>query len=150
MLKKPVKNARLLTSLGVTVFIVASAFLTVKAIGGYLRSGRERKANLSAQNVSFRQTIRIWVHGDRVSPDVIYARPGRVLLEAENETSTSINLKLERHIPGQSSHFQSLVRVAKRIKRASQEVTLAEGEYVFYDEARPAIRGKLIVDSQLR
>lgn len=150
MLKKLVKNARLLITLAVTVFIAVGAVLTVKAIDGYLRIGKEKKANLSPQNVSFRQTVRIWVHGDRVSPDVIYARPGMILLEAENETSTAISLKFERKIPGQPPHLQSLVRAAKMSKRASQEVSLAAGEYVFYDEARPAIKGKLIVDQQLR
>lgn len=149
-MSKPIKHVRLLAALTVTVFIVVGTILTVKAVGRYARIGKEKKANLGVQNVTFRPTVRIWVHGDRVSPDVIYARPGKILLEAENETQSAINLRFEQPIPGQVSQAQALVRVAKRRKRTSQEVILAAGEYVFYDEARPAIRGKLIVDPQLQ
>lgn len=106
-----------------------------------------RKAELAA---SFRQSVRVWVHADRVSPDLIYARPGKLILEAENETSVDINLKFERQVSGANNQLQGVVRTTRRGKRGNLEVELGAGEYVFYDESRPSIKGRLIVDPSIR
>jgi hypothetical protein len=131
------------------LFIIGGVIVSTTAAGGRLWKGKARESAAAAQRVQFMQTVRIWVHGDRVSPDLIYARPGRILLQAENQTGGDISLKFDRQAAGENPKAQGVVKTARQGKRASLEVTLGAGEYVFYDETRPGIKGKLIVDPQL-
>jgi len=149
MFSKPVKTAYLSMTLTATLLIIGCVIFSATAIGARFWSGKTRESAAAAQRVQFRQTVRVWVHGDRVSPDLIYARPGRILLEAENQTLGDISLKFDRKVAGGNPQAQGVVRTDRRGKRASLEVTLGAGEYVFYDETRPGIKGKLIVDPQL-
>ena len=47
------------------------------------------------QNV-YKPTIRVWLHGDSIRPNVIRTRPGVIVLRAENETRSDVSLVLER------------------------------------------------------
>lgn len=93
---------------------------------------------------TFRQQIQVWVHGDDVRPTVIHASSGPVLLTSENETRADVTLVVERVMPGIVDVLTSMPTV-KGKKRATQELTLIPGEYVFYEERQPAVRGKIIV-----
>lgn len=149
MFSKPVKPTYLSMILTAALFIVGGVIFFSAAVGGRLWKGKAKESAAAPQRVQFRQSIRVWVHGDRVSPDLIYARPGKILLQAENETGGDISLKLDRQVAGRTPEEQGVVRTARRGKRSSLEMTLGAGEYVFYDETRPEIKGKLIVDPQL-
>lgn len=94
---------------------------------------------------SYKPTIRVWVHGDSIRPALARARPGEVVMRAENETGTDAALVVERMIPGQLPTPVARVVATMLGKRARQELTLAEGEYVYYEESRPLIRGPLVV-----
>ena len=149
MYSKPVKITYRSMILTAALFIIGGVIVSTTAAGWRLWKGKAGETTAAVQKVQFMQTVRVWVHGDRVSPDLIYARPGRILLQAENQTGGDISLKFDRLEAGGNSEAQGLVRTASRGKRSSQEVTLGAGEYVFYDEARPWIKGRLIVDPQL-
>jgi hypothetical protein len=150
MSAKPTKIAYLSTSLTAVLFIIGCVIFSATATGARLWKGRTGETAVASQGVQFRQSIRVWVHGDRVSPDLIYARPGKILLEAENQTVGDISLKFERQVAGGNPQTQGIVKTTRKGKRANLEVTLGAGEYVFYDEARPAIKGRLIVNPQLK
>lgn len=96
--------------------------------------------------VLFRPRIRIWVHGDDVRPKVIHAWPGPVLLTAENETGADVSLVVERVLPGQANGLTARVPTLRRLKRANRELSLAVGEYLFYEAGRPNIRGSILVE----
>ncbi|HLG13449.1 MAG TPA: hypothetical protein VJH03_02845 [Blastocatellia bacterium] len=97
-------------------------------------------ANLPAQ------LIRVFVHGDGIYPDVVRARPGEILLRAENETLGDISLVVERLDPGQVPVNVKQIKTVNRGKRAQEELALGVGEYVYYEASRPEIRGKLIIE----
>jgi hypothetical protein len=149
MFSKPVKTTYLSMILTTALFIVGGMIVSATTVGRRLWNNKARVSAAAAQRVQFKQTVRVWIHGDRVSPDLIYARPGRILLQAENQTGGDISLKFDRQAAGENPEAQGVVRTARQGKRASLEVTLGAGEYVFYDETRPGIKGKLIVDPQL-
>jgi len=146
---KPVKTAYLSMTLTAALFVIGCVIFSATAIGARFWNGKAKETAAAAQRVEFKQSIRVWVHGDRVSPDLIYARPGKILLEAENQTAGDISLKLERRVAGGNNEAQGSARTANKGKRGGLELTLGAGEYVFYDETRPGIKGKLIVDPQL-
>jgi hypothetical protein len=149
MFSKPVRITYLSMILTAALVIIGGVIVSTTAGGGRLWKDKAKETAAAAQRAQFIQTVRVWVHGDRVSPDLIYARPGRILLQAENQTGADISLKFDRRAASGNAVAQGLVRTARQGKRSSQEVTLDAGEYVFYDEARPWIKGKLIVDPQL-
>jgi hypothetical protein len=86
------------------------------------------------------------MHGDMIYPPVVRARPGRILLRAENQTQTDVALVLERLLPGVPSQRIARVNTISKALRAEQLLAVGVGEYEFYDEAFPDARGKLIVE----
>lgn len=78
-------------------------------------------------------------------PNLIYARPGKVILRAENETSEDIALTVERVNPGQSNQKEADLQTSNKAKRVDKEVNLRPGEYVYFVPSRPSLAGKIIV-----
>lgn len=96
-------------------------------------------------------TVRVWVHSDGVRPRVLHASPGPAVLRVENETRSTVALRLDRVPPGQvgrEGRREMAARVALEAqrKRGRRYLVLLPGEYVFYDEARPQLTGTLIVE----
>lgn len=143
--KKPVLGAVLLASM---ILSCALAFNSTGAKIYNVLAMQSVSANSQPTPLVgvFKQRIRVWIHGNDVRPKVIHAWPGRVLLTCENETGSDTALIVDRVVVGELNDRTSRVPTAVRRKRATQEVTLVPGEYVFYEESRPAIRGKIIVE----
>ena len=95
-----------------------------------------------------KQFFRVWVHRNEIMPDLIYARPGRALLRAENETSGDIELVVERVNQHQPNALQAQIRTVNKGKRADSEIVLQPGEYVFFTPALPQLKGKLVVEDR--
>jgi hypothetical protein len=91
------------------------------------------------------QLVRIWIHGEDIYPSIVRVRPGRVLLVAENETQSDVDVVLERVLPDHARQNVARVSCAQKAKRADGEVTLGAGEYVFYEQTQPEVKGTLIV-----
>ena len=96
--------------------------------------------------VERRRLVRIFVHADDIYPDVVRLKPGKVLLLAENETQSDVSLVVEKVNPGQPAQRTAQVRTRQLDKRNRQEMTLGAGEYVFYEESNPRVKGKIIVE----
>jgi cupredoxin-like protein len=90
--------------------------------------------------------MRIFVHQEDIYPNRLRVTAGTVRLRAENETLGNVSLALDVLVPGGSSQRVAVVQTVNTGKRADQQVTLSKGEYAYYDESRPDIRGQLIVD----
>jgi hypothetical protein len=105
----------------------------------------QASASQSAAAV-YRQTVRVFVHTDSVRPRLIHLRPGPVTLRAENETGADVALIVERVTAGQPSHQVARVIASHDDKRGHGELALGVGEYVFYEESRPQLKGTLIVE----
>lgn len=93
----------------------------------------------------YRQTVRVFLHADSVRPRLIHLSPGPVTFRAENETGADAALVVERVAAGQSSHRAARVVAEREKKRGHGELELGVGEYVFYEESRPQLRGTLVV-----
>lgn len=100
--------------------------------------------------VEHRQLVRVFVHGDDIYPRSILIRPGKLLVVAENETQSDISLVVEKLNPGRAPDAVARVKTPHLGKRNRQELTLGAGEYEFYEESQPHLRGKIIVDPQTR
>ncbi len=133
----------------VAAFAVIAMFVAqTLAISG----ANERQLALSSalasqivpQNI-YKPTIRIWVHGDSIRPRIIRTRPGVVVLRAENETRSNVSLVFERVLLGETVPVATIT-TTNGGRRARRELTLEAGEYVYYDAARPRIKGSLIVE----
>jgi hypothetical protein len=85
------------------------------------------------------------MHGDQVYPPVTRARAGKILLRAENQTQSDVRLVLELLLPLGVRQVTARINTVSKALRAEQILTLVPGEYEFYDEAFPEVRGKLIV-----
>src|SRR5437868_14397 len=104
--------------------------------------------SVQATSHEFKSMVRVFIHPDDIYPLAATARPGKVVISAENNAGKDIAIVIEPVLnPG-----HSLGRVAAPIqdKRNKQEFTLAAGEYEFYEESHPKRRGKLIVDPKFR
>ena len=137
------------------VAIVATISRRAKAAAGVEAASRggARPANPTtpAQTpglVEQRQVIRVFVHGDDIYPDVAWAKAGKIAIRAENEMLKDVALVVERFIPGKAPLGVARVGTQSRGKRAEQELTLEAGEYAYYEESRPEIHGKLIVEAK--
>jgi hypothetical protein len=97
-----------------------------------------------------RQLVRVFVHADDIYPDEITVGPGKILIVAENETQSDISLIVEKVNPGHAPEGAAKLDARQFDRRNKQELTLGVGEYVFYAESNPAVKGKLIVDPQHR
>ncbi len=92
--------------------------------------------------------VRVFVHQFDLYPDLIRLKPGKIFLRAENEKRTAIALVVERVSAGHAPQLTARILAAPDHRRVRQELTLATGEYVFYEESNPALRGKIIVDPE--
>lgn len=90
--------------------------------------------------------VRVWVHPDDIYPDVVKARAGQALLMAENERTTDISLVVERVIPGHSNQAVASISASNIAKRAGNVMSLSVGQYIFYEQTRPDLRGTIVVD----
>lgn len=94
-----------------------------------------------------RLLVRVWIHNEDLYPNVVRVRPGAIYLRAENETLGDVALAIESDRPGQAPVRLASLRTSRQEKRVSQEIQLGVGEYVFYEESRPELRGTLIVEA---
>lgn len=92
--------------------------------------------------------MRIFVHQEDIYPNQLRGKAGPVRLRAENETLGNVSLALDVLMPGGPTQRVALVQTVNTGKRADQQVYLSKGEYAYYDESRPDIRGQLIVDAK--
>jgi hypothetical protein len=91
--------------------------------------------------------MRIFVHLEDVYPNQLRVKAGPMRLCAENETLGDVSLALDVLISGVPQRV-ALVQTVNTGKRAEQQVYLSKGDYTYYDETRPDIRGQLIVDAE--
>jgi len=92
-----------------------------------------------------RQLARIWVYWDAVYPAAIKLKPGGVLLRVENRMGSEVNIVLNR-VSGGTPGLVASLGVQGKVLRSTQAVQLGAGSYVYYDQARPTIKGRLIVE----
>jgi hypothetical protein len=95
----------------------------------------------------YKPRIRVWVQADDIRPSVIHTRPGPLRLSVENASGADVSLVIEKVLPGRASLRAAKMKTLSQIKRATQEIELGVGEYIFYEESRPNITGKLIVEA---
>lgn len=93
----------------------------------------------------YKPTLRVWVHVDSVRPALLQAAPGTVVVRAVNETESDVSLVVERVAEGPPAERVARVTVTPQDKDRRQEVVLTAGEYVYYEESRPDIQGRLVV-----
>ncbi len=135
--------------IGALLLLLASVAALTRWTGIAEGVVRPSAAPLSSQgegDTEPRQSIRVWLHGDSLYPDLILARPGKIFLRAENQTQSDVTLVLERVVAGQAPQELSRVSTLRKGKRAGQEMALSEGEYIFYEESNPKLQGRLIIE----
>lgn len=138
----------LLFGLGL-LLVTAVAVLCRRAIdASETRTVSQPARRQSSSEVSYKQYVRVWVHADDISSDVARVRPGRVILVAENLTHCDIDLVLEQVIAGQSGQVMAIVAASALEQRAYREMQLSAGEYIFYEQSNPGVKGKLFVESE--
>lgn len=134
--------------------LVVAAFLLLAATTAALlrSSANETRSPIAAVKPTSQgvtpaaaPTLRVFVHPEDIYPNVVTIAPGTIQLRAENETLGDVSLVLERVTAGQPPQVMTQVTTVNKAKRAAQQVTLAAGEYLYYDQSRPDIKGKLIV-----
>lgn len=116
-------------------------------LSGAIRIEASAPAQAQTREVP-RQLVRVFVHLDDIYPSIVRVKPGNLLLRAENETLSDISVILERVLPGQSGELVTRASTTGRAKRADNRLTLGVGEYVFFEESRPEVQGKLIVEAR--
>ena len=133
--------------LGATLVFVAATMMTAwsRSPGGRSSAASSGGASQGQGDVTPGDLVRVFVHEFDLYPDLIQRRPGRMLLRAENEKGADIALVVDRVDPGASPQRAARLHVAQNVKRAVQELTLGVGEYVFYEESTPALRGRIVV-----
>jgi hypothetical protein len=142
--KRNKRFKRLLASGAVFVFAAAAVSGGRSSPGG--TSAPSHAVASQGQPGDRAKLVRVFVHEFDLYPSVVRTTPGKVLLRAENEKRSDIALVVERLVPGQSSQRTARIHAARHIRRAHQELTLGVGEYVFFEESRPELRGMLIVE----
>ena len=138
---------RVLPALAV-VLVAAAAVVIVGAHGFRSRSAAStREATpLGPADKAPAQLVRVFVHEFDLYPDLIKIKSGKIFLRAENEKRMDIALIVERASPGQTTQQITRISAARNLKRAGQELILDAGEYVFYEESNPDLRGTIIVE----
>jgi len=131
-------------------FAIGISLMAFGVVHTHSRNGKARENAKAAFVGEFRQPVRIFVHGDRVSPNLIYVGTNQFLLQVENVTTSDIRLKVEQHLASGEKKILNVISTIGNGKRTSQNMELEAGEYVFYEESRPSLRGKIIVDPSLR
>lgn len=108
-------------------------------------SGTTALASQTVTRNIYKPTIRIWIHGDSIRPSLIRATPGVVVLRAENETRSDVSLVVEKVLLGETLPVARII-TTNGGRRARGELVVEAGEYIYYDAARPQIKGSLIVE----
>lgn len=126
-------------------FLIGVILVVVVIAAGFLRPSAKATAPQD-RAASYPQLIRVWMHGEAVYPPVVRARPGKILLRAENRTQSDVALVLERLLPGAARQRTARVNTVSRALRADLVLTLGTGEYEYYHEAFPEAKGKLIIE----
>jgi hypothetical protein len=109
------------------------------------RSGTVRLAAQGPAEAKARQLARVWVYWDAVYPSAIKLKPGTVLLRMENQVGFDVNLVLTKLTGGGTGHVTTLGAQGKTL-RSIQVLELGAGLYEYYDQSRPQIKGRLIVE----
>jgi hypothetical protein len=94
---------------------------------------------------AFVRSVRVFVHPDDIYPLVARVKPGLVAIQAENQMGSNVTIVIEKLLPGRASQLLGNVATIDRERRATGEFALGAGEYEFYEQSRPEVRGKLIV-----
>ena len=105
----------------------------------------EKRVPQASPQDKVRQLARIWVYWDAVYPAAIKLKPGGVLLRVENRMGSDVNIVLNR-VSGGAPGLVASLGVVGKVLRSTQVVQLGAGSYVYYDQARPTIKGRLIVE----
>jgi hypothetical protein len=95
---------------------------------------------------TYDQLFRIFVHDHDIYPDEIRTKSQNILLRAENEKLTDIELVIERVSEGNQPEFITSLQTVGYGKRTQQVLSLEPGEYEYYEQSKPLIRGRLIVE----
>lgn len=111
-----------------------------------LSGKRATPASPKPQAAASNGVLRIWIHGEDIYPDSVRMNPGTVMLVAENQISSDFTLVLEQVAPGQAPQLTSTLSAAQHVNRVNQTLTLSNGQYIFYEQSRPEVKGKLIVE----
>jgi hypothetical protein len=127
---------------GVTLLLLATASTFMSGA----KNGGLKGSPLNQQGIVSKPLLRIWVHGNDIYPDLVRVNPGTFRLQAENQAAYDISLILEQVADGQAPQHITTISVAQPANRANQILTLSGGEYVFYEQARPEVKGRLIVE----
>jgi hypothetical protein len=90
--------------------------------------------------------VRVFVHEFDVYPSVIYLKPGEIVLRAENEKRVAISLVVEEVKAGGIRLEAARLNAAGSALRAAQNLVLEAGEYEFYEESNPTVKGRMIVE----
>jgi hypothetical protein len=92
------------------------------------------------------QLVRVFVHEFDLYPPVIHLTPGEIVLRAENEKRVRISLVVEAVKEGGIRLEAARLNAGGSARRAAQNLVLEAGEYEFYEESNPIVRGRLIVE----
>ena len=151
----------LIFAVAVLIFATATLFMSSAKKSGAKKSGAKKESGKASTHAGKRATraapkpqavaarngvLRIWLHGDDIYPDLARMNPGTVMLVAENQTSSDFTLVVEQVGPGQTPELTSTLSAARHISRVNRTLTLTSGQYVFYEQSRPEVKGKLIVE----
>lgn len=126
---------------GVTVMRRASsdAFSTSEA------GGIRELTPAAPQSGVARQLIRVWVHEDDLYPAIIHVSPGPIFLRVENQTLKNVGVVVERRQPGEAAQFVTHLQTTRAERRFQEPLSLNAGEYVFYEQSRPELVGRIVV-----
>ncbi len=126
--------------------VLIGAIVAVSVAGAGLLRPSAKATAPQDRSKDYPQLIRIWMHGEAIYPPIIRAKPGKILLRAENRTQTDVALVLDRLLPGAARQRAARVSTVSRAQRADLVLALGVGEYEYYDEGFPEAKGKLIVE----
>jgi hypothetical protein len=97
------------------------------------------------------QTLRVWMFGPYLYPRTIYAHPGPTLIRVQNQSGINVSLVLARQstsVATVSTQNETNSTVGgPPPASATGVVMLSPGSYIFYDQARPAMTGIIVVGS---
>jgi hypothetical protein len=137
----------------VLLIVLLIGLVAMLATSGVMVGGKGAKeivptvaASQAQEEARHRQLVRVWVHGDGIQPSVLFARPGKIFFNVENETQSDISLAIERVTQGQANARVKALGTQRKARRVGEEMTLGPGEYVVYEETQPQYRARLIVE----
>ena len=152
----PNPNSQQLTSFGKRILSSCLMLILLVLIGIGLnyaraktvdpRTGAETTLPQASSTLPlFTPRVRLWIQRDDVRPKVIRIWPGTVFLVIENPTGINGTLVMERVVAGTTTLPTARLPISAGIIRSKKEFTLALGDYVFYEQSHPEIKGKLVV-----